>query len=95
MRVIKEIEVDFTKEGDGAPFNSFVLHSLTGTHEVYEMNNAVRYLADVMVHRDRKIYYGNYVYNREDGTIGYKPAALKVMNDDGDRGVFRIYELDL
>ena len=59
------------------------------------MNNAVRYVAEVIIYRDREIYWGNYVYRKEDGTVGYKPAVLIVMNNDRRHGEFRIYELDL
>lgn len=95
MRIIKEVRVEIRSGKTAGPFTDFELRSSERTHEMYIMNNAVRYLVDVMVYRDREIYWGNYVYKKGDGTVGYKPAVLYVMNDDRGHGVFRIYELDI
>ena len=96
MALKKRIEVEIVKGVIKDPFTDFILRSSEGTRiETYIINNAVRYVAEVMLYTDREIYWGNYVYEKEDGTVGYKPAVLIVMNNNRRHGEFRIYELDL
>ena len=69
MALKKRIEVEIVKGVIKDPFTDFILRSSEGTRiETYIMNNAVRYVAEVMLYTDREIYWGNYVYEKEGET---------------------------